>query len=549
VTAATSVSELPQVGSRREVWFGAAVTGIVAAALLRLGPAPGDAAAHLYRTLLVQDGSLVWDNYWYAGHYPLASYSLLYYLPAAVVGNLPLVVGSAVVSTMLFVSIVLRQWGEAARWPCRAFGVLAAAPAFTGLYSYSLGLAAMLGALKALQTRRTLLVVLLAALTVGFSPLAFAFLCLLVTAFFVSRVHVSRRALGVGAGLVAVAAVEVAAMVLFPSGGVYPFHWIDLVGVLSTTALGALVARRARGGAPLVWFYVLWGLGSVAAFVVPSPIGGNWTRLGAFVFPLMLLTATLAEFRPRRLVALALAVAFSYNVAPFLLLIPLRLDNRPAKSAFWQPAVTFLRGHLGAGYRAEVVPTASHWESYWIPRAGFPLARGWYQQLDQADNPVLFSRHLDASAYRTWLRDNAVQYVLLAATPLDRSGGATEAKVLRSTRSGLVVAFHDSEWTIYRLPHATPLITGPGSARITFFGHTSIRGRVSAPGRYVLRAHYNPYWALSGAGCVTPGSGKMTRIDLTRPGTFTLRVPSSADALFDAATRSHRCRDVAAAGR
>src|SRR5579859_6610579 len=126
-------------GERREILLGAALTAVVAAVLLRWGPAPGDAPAHLYRTLLVREGAFVWDNFWYSGNYPLASYSLLYYLPAAVFGNLPIVVVSAVTSTMLFGSIALRQWGDAARWPTRAFGVLAAAPVFTGLYSYSLG--------------------------------------------------------------------------------------------------------------------------------------------------------------------------------------------------------------------------------------------------------------------------------------------------------------------------------------------------------------------------------------------------------------------------
>ena len=146
----------------------------------RLRTGSGDAPVHLYRTFLVRDGALVWDNFWYAGTYPLASYSLLYYLPAALVGNLPLVFFAAVASTVLFASIALREWGTAALWPSRVFGVLAAAPMFTGLYAYSLGFAAMLATLKLLQLRRLWLAAVLAALTVGFSPLAFAFLCLIV---------------------------------------------------------------------------------------------------------------------------------------------------------------------------------------------------------------------------------------------------------------------------------------------------------------------------------------------------------------------------------
>lgn len=521
---------------RRELALGGLVTAAVAGLLFVIGPAPGDAPAHLYRTLLIQHGALVWDNFWYAGNYPFASYSLLYYLPAALVGNLPLVFAAAVVSTMLFSSIALREWGAAALWPSRVFGVLAAAPIFTGLYSYSLGLAAMLGALKTLQARRTLPAIVLSAVTVGFSPLAFVFLCLVLAAVLVARRRISRRTALVGAGLAAAGGIQLAALILFPSKGVYPFHSIDLTGVLVTTALGALVAARARGAAPLAVFYVLWGLGSIVVFVVPSPLGDNWTRLSAFVFPLMLLTAALAGFRPRRLVTVALAVALAYNVTPYLLLIPSRLDNRPSQTSFWQPALHFLSLHAQPGFRVEVVPTAAHWESYWIPKAGFPLARGWYRQLDVVDNPTLYSKHLNPAAYRRWLRANAVQFVLLPATELDPDGGPQERKVLQSPRSGVRVVFRSKSWTIYELPHATPLLTGPAPARITSVSHTAIRGSVSTPGRYLLRAHYNPYWTLSGHGCVERGPGTMTQLQFRSAGSFALKVPGTLDALIDAAT-------------
>ena len=505
-----------------------------AALVLALGPAPGDAPVHLYRTFLVRDGALVWDNFWYAGTYPLASYSLLYYLPAALVGNLPLVFVAAVASTMLFSSIALREWGRAALWPSRVFAVLAAAPLFTGEYAYTLGFVAMLGTLKLLQLRRFWLAAVVAALTVGFSPLAFVFLCLIVGSYAVSRRQIARRDLWFGVGLAAAAGIEVAALVLFPGagGGVFPFHWIDFAGVLLVTLLGVLVARNARGARSLVAFFALWGLGSVVVYVVPSPLGDNWTRLSAFIFPIMLLTASLAGFRPRRLVVLALAVALAYNLVPYALLVPSRLDNNTQSASFWRPAIRFLRAHDQPGYRVEVVPTAEHWEAYWIPKSGFPLARGWYRQLDVADNPTLYKNDLDADAYRSWLRSDAVRYVLLSTTaPLDWDGGPEEAHVVRSARSGLREVFRSKNWTIYELPHATPLLTGPGKPVVTSFGHTAISGRVSAPGRYLLRAHFSPYLHLNGSGCVSSAPDEMTYLDLTRPERFALSVPGTPDGL------------------
>ena len=533
-SAAASLSDSLRLSPRRELVLGAALTAAFAGLVLAVGPAPGDAPVHLYRTFLVRDGALIWDNFWYAGTYPLASYSLLYYLPAAVVGNLPLVFAAAVASTVLFSSIALREWGRAALWPSRIFGVLAAAPLFTGLYAYTLGFAAMLATLKLLQLRRPWLAALFATLTVGFSPLAFAFLCLIVGSYVVSRRQFGRRNVWFAFGLAAAAGIEVAALVLFPGagGGVYPFHWIDFVAVLGVTALGVLVARNARGAGPLVAFYALWGLGSVVIYIVPSPLGDNWTRLSAFVFPIMLLTASLAGFQPRRLVVLALAVAFTYNIVPYALLVPSRLNNDTQQASFWRPAIGFLRAHQQPGYRVEVVPTAEHWEAYWIPKSGFPLARGWYRQLDVADNPALYAKHLDASAYRHWLRSAAVRYVLVPTTaPLDWDGGPQEARVVRSARSGLNVVFRSRNWRIYELPHATPLLTGPASPVITSFGHTAIRGEVFAAGRYLMRAHYNPYLRLRGSGCVAPAPNKMTYLDLTRPQKFSLSVPGTPDGL------------------
>ena len=532
-SAAASLADLRRLSPRRELLLGAALTAAFAGLVLAVGPAPGDAPVHLYRTFLVRDGALVWDNFWYAGTYPLASYSLLYYLPAALVGNLPLVFLAAVASTVLFASIALREWGRAALWPARVFGVLAAAPMFTGLYAYSLGFTTMLATLKLLQLRRVWLAVVMAALTVGFSPLAFAFLCLVVGSYAVSRRRIARRHLWFGLGLGVAAGIELLALVLFPSGtGVYPFHWVDFVTVLGVTALGVLVARNARGAGPLVAFYALWGLGSVVVFIVPSPLGDNWTRLSAFVFPVMLLTASLAGFRPRRLVVLALAAALAYNLVPYALLVPSRLDNNSQKASFWRPAIHFLRDHVQPSYRVEVVPTAEHWEAYWIPKAGFPLARGWYRQLDVADNPALYKNDLDAAAYRHWLRSAAVRYVVLSTTaPLDWEGGPEEARVVQSASSGLRVVFRSRNWAIYELPHATPLLTGPAHPVVTSFGHTAIRGRVFAAGRYVLRAHYSPYLRLQGSGCVAPGPDRMTILNLTRPEKFALAVPGTPGGL------------------
>jgi hypothetical protein len=531
--AAATAVQLPRLIRRRELLIGAAVTAIIAALVVALGPAPGDAAVHLYRTYLVRHGIFLWDNYSYAGWYPLTSYSLLYYLPTVVVGNLPLVFVSAVASTVLFSSIAMREWGRAAVWPSRIFGVLAAAPMFTGLYAYSLGFTAMLATLKLLQMRRHRLAIIPAILTVGFSPLAFAFLCLIVVSYATARRGVSRRRIWFAAGLGLAAGVEVAALVLFRTKqGIYPFHWEDFASVMIVSVLGVAVARRSSAAAPFTAFFALWGLGSVFFYFVASPLGDNWTRLDAFIFPVMLLAASLADFKPRKLVLLACACALAYNVVPYFLLIPSRLDNNTQLASYWAPAIHFLRANQEPTYRVEVVPTAEHWEADWIPRAGIPLARGWYRQIDEVYNPILYSKALDAATYDTWLRENAVRYVLLARTaPLDWDGGPREAQIVRSHAAGLTLAFQSKNWLVYELPHATPLLTGPGKPVVTRFGHTVTTGRVFSAGHYLLREHYNPYWHLAGAGCVAPGPDQMTVLDLSQAGSFSLTAPKTPGGL------------------
>jgi hypothetical protein len=152
------------------------------------------------------------------------------------------------------------------------------------------------------------------------------------------------------------------------------------------------------------------------------------------------------------------------------------------------------------------------------------------------DNPVLYSQELDPVAYRSWLREQAVEYVLLPSTRLDPDGGPREARVLRSPDSGLSLAYRDRRWTVYRLPHPSPLITGPAPARVDEFGHTRIIGTVSRPGRYLLRAHFVPFWKASTGVCVEPGPNRMTWLVVSAPGRFSLEVAPVGRALLLAAS-------------
>jgi hypothetical protein len=528
-TVTAAISRL--VSPRREALLAGSLACIGAALLVVLAPPTGDAPAHMYRTLLVEQGVLVWDNLWYGGHYPLASYSLLYYLPAAVVGNLPLVFAAVVLSAALFASLVEWEWGAAGHWPARAFGVLAAGPIYVGTYSYALGLAAGLGALCALQRGRRWLAAGAAALTLGFSPLAFVFLCLMLLALVLVRRR-ARHTLVFAGAIAAIGAVQLGVLAFFPSSGPYPFRLLELGAVLSVSVLGAALASRTRHGALLAAFFLVWGGANIAVFLVATPVGENLTRLRSIVFPLMLLTAFVTRFSPRWLAALALSVALAYNVAPYAAPLLERTDVRPAHRAFWAPALDFLEKRSSPQYRVEVVPTFDHWEAYWLPRAGVPLARGWYRQIDIARNELFYEKPLTPFGFRAWLRRMGVRFVLLPHTRLGQKGEEREAALLRSGRSGLSVAFRDVNATIYELPRAEPILTGPGRPRITRLDHSRIEGTLTEPGAYRIKIRYTRYWrVVAGAICVGRTSGGMTRLKALLPGRFALAVPEQPTSL------------------
>jgi hypothetical protein len=510
---------------RGEPVVSAVIAAAVAVPLALAGPPAGDAPAHLYRTELVRDGVLLWDSLWYAGHYPLAAYSLLYYFPAALVGNELLTVLAVVASAALFSWLAVAEWGRQARWPARAFAVAACAPLFTGTYSYALGLLSLLACLKAFQAGRPRLAVVCAALALGFSPLAFLFLCLVLVAVVLARGGVDRLAVAAGASLLVLAGVQGALALLFPLEGRYPFFRLsELVVVVALAAVAGTLALRAAGGRVLALVFGLWALASVVAFVVPSPIGENVTRLRGVAFPLVLLAAALARYRPVWLAVPAVVGAFAYTLVPYAAVIPYRTDGRPAERAFWAPAFGFLAEEGTPDYRVEVVPTGDHWEAYWLPREGIALARGWYRQLDIARNPLFYEDTLDAVAYRSWLRSVGVRYVVLPDTQLGRIGEEREAELLRSGRSGLRRVFAGETLTIWELPDATPILSGPALARLTELGHERVAGTAAA-GSYRLAVRFTPYWRVDAGGvCVERAPDGMTTLVVRRPGRFALGV-------------------------
>ena len=525
------------VAAFRERWeiavaaaLGAAASSVVVGAV----PLGGDAAAHFYRTVLVRGGSLLWDNLWFSGQYPLTSYSVLYYFVAGWIGNVPLAFAAIVLSAVLFSALLRREWGAAARWPAWIFALTAAGQLFTGSYDYAVGFAALLSSLFFFQRRRPAFGVVLAGLTLALSPLAFIFLGVVLVAAWLPAHRVGRVQILVAGALAALACAELMVIAGFPVRGLYyPYGlWRLLVG-MGVGGLGIALGwnARRRGGMTIASLFLVWLILSIVAYLVPSPVGHNVTRLAGIALPLMLLAAVLAGFRPRWLSVLALAAAVSASIGPYLVMVSQRTTSQGAQASFWTPLIGYLEAQRSPGYRVEVVPTANHWETYYLPRAGLELARGWYRQLDIADNPILYAPKLSARGYTGWLRSVGVKDVVVTSLQPGAMGANSEARLV-TPGNGFREVFHSSSGTVFELEHPTPILTGTAPARITAVSHLDVAGWTARAGRYLLRIHFTPYWRLTGPpACITASRDGMTRLDLKRGGRFTLTIQPTLSAV------------------
>ncbi|HZD88242.1 MAG TPA: hypothetical protein VE088_09575 [Gaiellaceae bacterium] len=541
LTSSTATPSTATLASGRQL-LDVLVCGALAAAaawlVLLVAPAGGDLAAHVYRTELVRHGILVWDNFWFAGDYPLSSYSLLYYPLAAVVGNTALAIAGVVVAASFFASVVPREWPTAGRLPALAFAVLLAGQVFTAAYPFDLGLAMLMVTLWALQRGRRWLALPAMLATLGFSPLAFLFLALALLAVALRGRRLNRTTLLLATAVAAAGGAQLGLLVLLPTPAlVFPYGIWRMLAGLVVAGLGAWLSLRGRAGWPLASLFLVWAVAGVAFEVVPSPVGRNILRASVFVFPLMLVAAARAGWRPRWLALTACAVALASNVLPYTAMIPDRSSSRGSKLSFWQPVIHFLDRHEPPRFRVEVVETANHWENYFLPEAGFPLARGWYVQLDIADNRALYAPGLTAARYTAWLRARAVRYVVLPHLPDEKTYGGREAALLGSGHSGLREVWSDSHASIYELPHATPLLTGRAPATVTLFGASRIAGRVTRPGVYLLRVAFNPYWKVErGSLCLSRAGDGATLLHARRAGRFAIKAIEAPGRLLAAIT-------------
>jgi hypothetical protein len=121
---------------------------------------------------------------------------------------------------------------------------------------------------------------------------------------------------------------------------------------------------------------------------------------------------------------------------------------------------------------------------------------------------------------------------------LDYSSAA-EARLLRSGRSGLQLVSESRHLRIYELPDAAPIVSAPAGADagLIRLGSSAIEFSASAPGRYLVRVRYTPYWKPVGApACVSSAPDGMTEVRTPAAGLVDLRLEPSFTTVADAVT-------------
>src|SRR6476646_3468157 len=173
----------------REALVAAAAAASVAALLAWLGPPGTDFAAHAYqRTVFLEHGFTLWNNFWYAGRYSFITYSLLYYPLAALLGIKLLAVATVALAALAFACVLWREWGPETRWSSRTFAVVWAGIVLSAAFPFALGMSFALLAIWALQAGKRWRFAALAALTLAASPLSF-----LLLVFFLGGLAIARR--------------------------------------------------------------------------------------------------------------------------------------------------------------------------------------------------------------------------------------------------------------------------------------------------------------------------------------------------------------------
>jgi hypothetical protein len=277
------------------------------------------------------------------------------------------------------------------------------------------------------------------------------------------------------------------------------------------------VAVVARPG-PLRAGAALYALLCLAALVLPTPVGGNATRLGA----LLAAPVAFALLWPRRPSgARAAAVPIAYWVAQPAVRDVRRAAATPRSSG---PST----GHCSPSSRAAAAsacasrsrsPRTTARRAGW--RGGVALA-AWVgaPARPRAQRALLRRRPLSPTRTGAGCAATPSAFVALPeGVPLDASA-EEEKRLLLDGRlaADLTEVGRPGRWRVWRVEGTRPMASG--AARLTRLRADGFVLRGRRAGTTTVRVRHTPYWELaSGRGCIGPAPGGWTLVRAEQTGT------------------------------
>ena len=504
------VRRLPRVDGLATMAAVVATAGGLTILAIALGWRGSDLPAQIFRAeLFRQDGFVLWNSQWFGGH-ALLGYSVIAPAISAPIGPIALGAVSGVVSAFMFERVFRFAFGSVAWLGSLWFALGTVINLIVGRTTYAFGVALALGAIYALQHRRAVIAVGLAVLCSLASPLAGCFLAVIAVAWAGSQRSQRTQALMVLAGSLAPIA---AIALIFPTAGAEPY---ELHAFILDLVLCAAVAITLRRYSAARWGAACFALLAVGAFVVPSALGGNVSRLDQYIAGPLLACALL----PRRKVLLAVAAVplLFWQLFPAVDGIAFAHTDPSTRAAYYQPLLSYLGSQSGAIGRVEIPSTYRHWEAaYAAPKV--LLARGWERQLDIAYNPIFYSQPLTAATYHMWLHANGVKFVALPDARLDDSS-AGERALITGGLPYLHEVWHNAHWRVWAVDGFGGLVDG--SATLTSMTPDRVTLNVTGVDDLVLRVRATKHWAVQPGGCVGSTDDGWTVLHDVPVGTATL---------------------------
>jgi hypothetical protein len=407
---------------------------------------------------------------WFGGSTP-GQYSILTPAVTSVVG-----VTTLAAISVIGIAVLARPLLESTARPQSAAYVVvisALCNLWSGRVPFSVGVAVSLCGLLLLMRGRPVLGGIVNGFATLFSPLAPAFILLVIIGPAITRPELRHRLLRFGIPSVIG---FILPAILFGAPAPMPFAATTLawsVGILLAAVL--LDLPRALRVSLFVGALACFG-----AFVIPTGVGANISRYAYLLLPPVIW----AMARNRRLVVLlGLLPAFTYS--GYVVIQDVAAAAKPAaQQTYYEGLRNELLSLSGRNnHRVEVVDTETHRAAAeLIP--DLYLARGWETQSDASKNAIFYNPALlTETSYRQWLDLNAVAWVAVPSQP--SSTNHAEAALVATGLPYLSQVWSDDQWRVYAV--AKPEAIVPAPAQVIQSTETQVVFDLAEPATLTLR--------------------------------------------------------------